>query len=185
MINLLADERKDEIRAARVNVILLRYIAIVTMGVLFLLGILFVSYKILENTQASANATIQSNDVKADVYSETKAQVDALSAKLSESKVILNQEVRYSKVLTTLGQIMPAGTVLGLVTLNESSFNGAPVELKVYAKANDGAATIRDHLQASPLFSQVSLKGTDSTNGIDGYPITVTLSVIFNRAGVR
>lgn len=185
MINLLPDERKEEIRAARTNVILARYTTLIALAIVFLLGILFISHSILQSTKASADAIVEANDIKADVYSETKAQVDALSSKLSESKVLLDQEVRYSRVLTTLGQLMTPGTVLDSLTLDEAGFNGTPIDLKIYAKTDDDAATIRDRLQASPLFLQVNLKGTDSSGGITGYPVVVTISVLFNRVGIQ
>ncbi len=77
MINLLPGERKAEIRAARTNVVVLRYTGILLMAVGFILGSLYVSYALLQSTMASAESQISANDVKADVYSSTKEQVDA------------------------------------------------------------------------------------------------------------
>jgi len=183
MINLLADERKDQIKAARVNLILSRYTVIIVMAIAFLMAILFVSYTVLQGTKKSADATVLTNDTKADVYSATRTQVETLSSKLSQTKTALDQEIRYSQVLTTLGQLMPAGTILDSLDLTTESFTGTPVEVKAYAKTNDEALAIRDHLQSSPLFTNVTIKGTDSANGTDGYPISVTLSVVFNKPG--
>ena len=183
MINLLADDRKDQIRAARTNVIMVRYIVIITLAIVFLLGSLYVSYTILQNTKANADAIIQTNDTKADVYSDTKAQVDTLGVKLNDSRAILDHEVHYSKVLTRLGQAMPVDATLDSLTLSTENFNGTPFDLIVYVKTNDAAAGVRDSFQNSGLFSQVDLKGTDAANGIPGYPIAVTLSVSFNPAG--
>lgn len=185
MINLLSDERKDGIRAARANVILSRYIAIILMATAFMYGVLYVSYTVLERTKSSNDAIIQSNDLKADVYSDTRSQIDTLASKLAETKSTLDQEVRYSHVLTTIGQLMPAGTFLDPLVLSDASFNGAPVELTVYAKTADAAPIVRDNFQASPLFSSVTLKGTDPANGSDGYPVNISLTVVFNRAGAK
>lgn len=184
MINLLADDRKQQIAAARVNVLLLRYIGIVVLAIIFLMGILGISYVILQNTNANAEAIIESNDTKADVYSETKNKVDALETKLRESRVILDKEIRYSDVLLQLGQLMPEGAILNSLTLNEQSFKGTPTEIKVYAKTDSIALAVNKQLRSSPLFNQVTLKGTESSGGITGYPIVVTLSVAFNRARV-
>ena len=185
MINLLSDERKDQIRAARVNVILTRYIAIIVMAVLFLIAVLYVSYTVLEKTKTSSDAIIQNNDVKANVYSGAKTQLDTLSSKLSQGKAVLDQDVSYAHLLTTLGQSMPEGTILDSLDLTDTSFNGAPVEMKAYAKTNEEAQALQTRLQSSGLFLSVALKGTDTANGADGYPISVTLSVVFNRAGIK
>lgn len=185
MINLLADERKDQIRAARVNVILSRYIAIIVMAVAFLLAVLYVSYVVLENTKTKADSIVQSNDVNSDAYKDIKAKADALNTKLIDSKAVLNQQVSYSKFLTTLGQSMPAGTILDSLNLTEESFNGVPMEIKAYAKNSESAAALQAGLQASRLFTVVSIKSTDSANGTDGYPVSVVLTASINRARVQ
>lgn len=185
MINLLADEYKDDIRAARVNVILVRYIAILLMAFVFLMAVLYVSYTVLQNTKKSAEAIISTNDIKADVYSETRGQVQALSSKLAETKATLDQDVSYAKVFTILGQLMPSGSVLDSLDLNETSFNGTPVPLKIYAKTNEDAVLVRQKLQTSKLFSQVNLQSTDATKGITDYPVALSLTVVFNKAGVK
>lgn len=184
MINLLPGERKAEIRAARTNVVVLRYTGILLMAVGFILGSLYVSYALLQSTMASAESQISANDVKADVYSSTKEQVDALSAKLSDAKIILDQEIRYSRVIVAIGQQMPAGSVLGDITLNTASFSGTPIDIKAYAKTTAEAGEIKPRFESSTLFSQVTLVSTDESTGIDGYPISVSMTVVFNREGL-
>ncbi len=185
MINLLADSRKDDIRAGRVNVILSRYIGIILMALVFMMAVLGVSYTVLQNTLSTAETQIESNDVKADVYSGTKSQVDTLSAKLTDTKATLEQEISYAKVITTLGQLMPEGAIIGSLELNEASFSGAPMELKTYAKTNEGAVVIAEKLRGSPLITQVNLQSTDTAQGIEGYPIGVNLTITLNRAWAK
>lgn len=185
MINLLADDRKDDIKAARANVFILRYIVIILLAFAFIGGALSVSYTVLGATMQSTEDLILANDVKADVYSDTKQQVDVLSARLSETKTTLDQEVRYSQALVKIGQLMPQGTVLGDLTLNTASFNGGqPVEIKAYAKSTNEAGLLQTQFQSSPIFSQVNLKGTETNQEIDGYPVTISMSVVLNRAGI-
>lgn len=184
MINLLSNDQKDDIRAARANVILVRYMGIILLALVFIVGIFYVSYTVLRTTMDSNDAIIASNDLKADVYSDTKKEVDALSAKLNEAKTILNQEVRYSQLLPKLGQIMPAGTVLGDLELSNSSFVGTPVDLVAYAKSTNEAGVLQSQFQSSPLFTQVTIKGTEESGGLEGYPIKISLSVVFNKAGI-
>lgn len=184
MINLLSTERKDEIRAARVNVILLRYKLLITLAFVFIGAALYVSYTILGTTMSNANKQVEANDVKADVYKDTKQQVDGLSAKLNDSKIILNQEIRYSQALVKIGQLMPAGTVLGDLTLNTASFNGQPVEVKAYAKSTNEAGMLQNNFQNSGLFNKVTIKGTETSQEIDGYPVTVSMSLLLNKAGI-
>ena len=183
MINLLSDQRKDDIRAARANVILVRYSAIILLAILFIAGSLYVSYSLLQVTKRSNEAIISSNDTKADIYAETKQQVDGLSAKLTDASSVLNQEIRYSQVLVKLGQLTPAGTILDKLSLTSANFAGTPAEITAYAKSTNEASTLQSQFQGSPLFSNVTLQGTE-TQGIDGYPVTVKMTVTFNKAGI-
>lgn len=185
MINLLSDQRKDDIRAARANVIMLRYIVIIALALVFICGALYVSHTILERTMQSSESIISSNDVKADVYSETKAQVTELSAKLSEAKTTLDQEVRYSQVLVKLGQLTPTGAVIDNLKLTTASFSGTPTEITVLAKSNVDPSALQTQFQSSPLFSGggVTMKGTEASNNTD-YPVKISLTVTFNKAGI-
>lgn len=184
MMNLLADERKDAIKAARVNVFLVRYIVIILLATGFICGALYVSYAVLGATMKNADSLIADNTDNAEVYKETSQKVAELSAKLDQTKVMLDQEIRFSQVLVSMGQLMPQGTILGDLTLTTSSFNGRPVEIKAYAKSTAEAAVLQRQFQDSSLFSQVTIESTETENEVDGYPVTITLSVIFNRLGV-
>jgi Tfp pilus assembly protein PilN len=183
-INLLPSDLKADIRAARTNVILFRYMSILFVALIFILGVLYVYYAILQSTMASSQAQIQTNDIEADIYSETRQQVSELSSKLAEAKTTLDQETRYSLFLTTLGQTMPPGTILDSLTLDDTHFNGTPFELKAYAKTNDEAVALGNQFKAaSQLFTQVDIQSTSDQGGIDGYPFTVTMSVSLAKPG--
>lgn len=185
MINLMPDEAKKEIRSARLNVILSRYILVVIFAFGFLVLLLGGSYVILTQTKKSAEQLISINSSKADIYSTTKAQVDSLSAGLTETKTILNQEILYSNVLINLGQQMPPGTVLSSVTLSDASFLGTPVALKAYAKTTEDAVALRQKFQASPIFTNVNFDSVSDSKGIDGYPVSVSMTLTVTRLAAQ
>jgi len=185
MINLMPDDIKKEIRSARTNVVLVRYIVVILLAFVFLVLVLMVSYVVLTQTKASAQRVVDSNDTKAEVYSTTKAQVDALSGSLIQTKSILDQEVLYSNVLMNIGQQMPPGTILSSIALNAASFTGAPVTLKAYAKTNDNAVALRQKFQSSPIFSNVNFASISDSSGIEGYPISVSITLTITKAATR
>ena len=186
MINLMPDQAKKEIRSARVNVILIRYMAIILCAFVFLILVLAGSYLILTQTKQSAQQLIDANAAKAQVYSATKSQVDALSSSLSEAKSILNQEVLYSKVLVNIGQQMPAGTVIDKISLNSTSFTGTPLTLKAYAKTTDAAVALREKFQSSPIFTNVNFESvSDTAGGIPGYPVSVSMTLTITKAATQ
>lgn len=184
MINLLPNGKKDDILAARANVILLRYIGIIVIAFLFTLLIFSTSKSVLSGTMETAQSRIETNSVKADVYSSTQQEVSALSSKLSDTKALLNNDIRYSQVLTELGRLTPAGVIIKQLTLNDATFNGTPLKLTAYARSTAEASTLQTQLQSSSLFSQVSLQQTDTSGGISGYPVAISLNVSLNKGGL-
>ncbi|HEY8992844.1 MAG TPA: PilN domain-containing protein [Candidatus Microsaccharimonas sp.] len=182
MINLMPDNAKKEIRSARVNVILTRYIIVILLAFGFLVLVLGGSYVVLTQTKVSSQRLIDTNGTKAEIYSTTKAQVDALSSRLSETKSILNEEILYSNVLMNIGQQMPAGTVLSSVALDTASFAGTPITLKAYAKTTEDAVTLRQKFQSSPIFSKVNFESVSDSAGIDGYPVSVSMTLTVTKA---
>lgn len=186
MINLLSGSQKNDIVSARVNLIITRYIAIILLAFAFLGGVFFVSYTILTSIKTNADSVIEANDVNTTAYAETSQQVDALNAKLSDAKSVLDSEVRYSHILVQLGQLMPAGTVLDAVAFKTIDITStAPVTLKVYGKSTSELSQLQAQFQSSSLFSQVVPQSPPTeSGGINGYPAVATFSVVFNGAGI-
>ena len=186
MINLMPDDAKKELRAARINVLLLRYMFIIVLATAFLGLILFGATFLLDRTRISSQQLIDANDTKAEVYSATKAQVDTLSTSLSEAKGILDQEVVYSNVLMNIAQQMPAGTIIDEITLGSASFGAAPLTVKVYAKSTNDIVALQDSFKSSPLFSSVSFQTvSDTAGGIDGYPASATITLTLNKVATQ
>ncbi|MBN9397685.1 hypothetical protein BGO18_04175 [Candidatus Saccharibacteria bacterium 47-87] len=184
MINLLATDQKAEIKAARTNLLLVRYIGLILIAFAFIGGALYISYSVLEGTKNNTESLITASAEKANIYHDTQAQVETLNSQLGAASTAFTQEVRYSSFLVKLGQVMPPGTILGELALNESNFNGTPFELKAYAKTTTEASSLQSQLQVSPLFSKVTPLSTGSDQGIDKYPVQVKLSVTLNKAGI-
>lgn len=185
MINLISRTHKEDIRAARTNVVLVRYTLIVLLAAGFIFGVLYTSYGVLQATKANAEALISSNDTKADVYSTTQQQVSALSIQLNDAKLILDQEVRYSKLIVNVGQLMPEGTLLDSLPIDSALIGGTPIQVKAYAKKSGDAVILQERFKASALFSEVSIQATNETGGIEGYPVVITMTITFNRSGAQ
>jgi Tfp pilus assembly protein PilN len=185
MINLLPDDFKKELRASRTNVTLLNYLIILAVGVIFL-AVLFVGvYYVLTNTKSDAQSIIKQNNSKTSALASTEQQALSLRASLSTAKVILDQEVDYSKVVTGIAQVMPAGTVLASLSLSSTTF-GTPIILQANAKSIDDALALKDSFSKSSLFSNVSIQTLTSTGGTaSGYSTSVSLGLTINKSAAK
>ena len=181
----MPDEDKKEISSARINVVLTRYIVVIILAFGFLMLLLSGSYVVLTQTKESAARVVEANKEKAEVYSATKVQVDGLSSSLSQTKSILDQEILYSNVLVNIGQLMPQNTVLEHIDLNTASFTGTAVKLKVYAKSTADVVTLRQNFQSTPIFTGVNFDSVLDSGGIDGYPVSVSITLTVTRAAAK
>lgn len=182
MINLLPDDAKRDIKAARTNITLLRYIFVLGSGVIFLCVITAGIYFILLGTQTSAESIIKDNQSKTSSYSSAQEQAQALRASLASAKAILDKEVRYSKVLVGIAKLIPQGAVLDSLSLSPTTF-GTPTTLTIYAKSTEDALAVKNSFQTSPLFSNVTFVSISNTSQAGNYPITATLSLTINKSG--
>jgi hypothetical protein len=182
MINLLPSAKKAEIRAARTNVILIRYIVIILLATSFILGATYVTRTVLTMTKENSEKVIASNDLNADVYSATKAEVDNLSASVAQTNQLLGQEVLYSKVFISIGQIMPSGTIFDKLVLDSSSFSGTPVTTKIYAKSTAEATALQTAFKSSAVFSSVTFQPIVETGStVEGYPVHFDATFTLNK----
>lgn len=180
MINLMPYDTKKEIRSARLNVILGRYIIVVLLAFGFLALLLAGSYVVLTQTKESAQRLIDIGGSNSNPNGSTESQVRALNSTLSQAGMTLNQGVSYSDTLINIGQQMPAGTVLDSLTLNAASFGSTPITLKVYAKTTDDITALQQKFQSTPDFENV--KVIPDTASINGYPVSASVTFIITKA---
>lgn len=184
MINLLPDNAKRQIRAGRINVILVRYIIIVGFAFVFLAGISVGAYMLLTTIKNNAQAIIDSNQTKANQFGTVQEDASALKTSLTSAKTLFDQEINYPKILTTLGSLVPDGVVIEKLTLNAQTL-ALPFDIQTYAKTPDDAAALQAALEGSPLFSGVSMKSLSSTNGLADYPVNAVITATINKEAAR
>lgn len=182
MINLLPIEEKRQIRAARSNVLLLRY-TLLSLGAMVVLGLIVGgAYVLMNNAKASAEKTIAENAARASSYNEVTAKANEFRANLSIAKSILDKEVNYTNVIIAIAQSLPDNVVLDSLDLDAKTF-GTPFSLSARTKSYDDAVTLKNTLQESDAFSDVSLQSV--TNAADGdttgYPVSVSLNVTISQ----
>jgi|GEM_PF-2564042 len=186
MISLLPQEAKQFIKAGRTNVSLIKYMMVLILGVAFLAIISGAVYFILTDIKNSAEETIKTNSSKGSSYSEARNQAVSLQSSLSSARSLLDSEIIYSKLLTSIAALMPQGTVLSKVELNPKILT-TPISLIVYADSTDTATNLQVNFNNSSLFSNVEFQTLSNTaqSQIAGYPVTATISLTINKAAIK
>ena len=180
MINLLPPDRKQELRSARVNVILRRYVMFEIIGIVLLGAITAGTYFIMDMTRANAEQEIADNQLRASDYSDAETRATQFRNNLSTAKGILDKEVRYSQVVLKIAQSIPDGIVLDTLTLDASTF-GTPTSLTARAKSYQDSLRLKSEWEKSDVFDNVYLESvTRSTDSDSDYPVEIRINVTIN-----
>jgi len=188
MINLLSDDKKAEIRAGRMNVILLRFITITGGGMVLLAFIVIGAYVTLRYTHDQVNTHVQQNATDEAAYQSTKTEAQTYRDNLSTAKDILNKGTNYSALIVKIANAVPSGVVLDSLSLSAETI-GQPITLNAHARSLSAAKALKANFSKHPeLFSNVSFNqidngsSGDSSGSSNDYPISITLALTINKA---
>lgn len=188
MINLLPYEYKDEIRAARTNVVLVRYITILLLAALVLGGLVVGAYAALNDTKAHAEVKAAENTTRLTQFQETKFRADGFRSDLATAKTILDSNISFSKLIYEIADTVPTGVVLDDLTLDPAAF-GSSVTMNASAKTFNDASRLRDAFIANnQVFSNVqvqTIRSSDTSSAGGAYPVKVVLSVVINKGAIQ
>ena len=182
MINLLANVKKDQIRAARTNIILVRYLGIAAIAVAFMLTALYVSHTVLESTMKSAQVLVDNNSAGVKKMDGLQQKLSSLSGSLAESRVALDQTTDYAAILRQLGPALPKGVIVSTLELSENPSQESL--LVVLAKTESLVQKTQDNLIQFGIFSGASLKDKKDS-GDANYPIEATLIIVNGSQQMR
>lgn len=177
MINLLPPDAKAEIRAGRVNRLLVRYLVLFTCLMLILFVAIGATLYTLYSTQASAEATIkQADDDSKDIDAQQK-KVSEFQKNLSTAKQILDSQTSYSTVLTRIASVIPDDVIIDSLTISSASLN-QPTVVNAYAKNSDAILELKKNLSKSKYFKNTHYT-TISKASKGAYPFTITMYITF------
>lgn len=194
MINLLSPESKRTIRAARLNVTLRTYF-VLTLFVVAGMGAIFgVGFYLVANEKAVAEREKAAGELQLAQYAAATKQAETYKANLAVVKQILTNEIVYSEFLTSTAAALPSNTILSNLTLSTQVQPGAKpgsTTLEARAKSYDDVLRLKEYLDKSGIFTNVSLVTTNRPEDISKltglhrqYPYEATLSVTINTKKV-
>lgn len=185
MINLLSPDDRRQLSAARTNTLLLRY------NILFglVIGVLIIEmigiYVVLSVDRARNEAVIQDNNAKTQAYTSTKIAATQFKSDLTTAKYILDNQIPYTNLITTIANILPADAVLDTLALNPTTF-GSPTQMTIHTKSYQSAIDVKQDLQASKIFTDVNFQSVNQEGGSNkDYPYTAVYNVTFSKGAAK
>jgi hypothetical protein len=176
MINLLPYDTKQQTRAARINLILIRYIIYLCISAGFLTLACLTTYLFINNSFIFTKTAVTNT-------SSNKVQGDAniIKTNLANAKNILDQQVSYSEVISAITVALPSGTKLNTLSINDGSF-GTTTTLSVLATKANLASSLKTGFSNPQYFSNYILESTTSSQDpTSKYPFTLNISITINK----
>lgn len=203
MINLLPPANKSDIRAARTNALLVRYIGILSVALLVLGGLIGAAYAVLDASRAPAQLALEQSQARTSQFDSVKTEADELRTNLTNAKAILDQKISYTTLLYGIASAVPTGVIINDLQLDSSTFG---TEMTLNAMAVDiasGSNLEKEFAKNDILFSNVKLVSIESNDDnaeqpADGtqppapdglndgssdpaYPVSVSISFVINK----
>lgn len=183
MINLLPTEYRDSLHYARFNSLVRRWllgIVAVIGGLILILAVgwIYLGQQInnLNSSVAGTNQELQNQKL-----SEVQKQADQINQNVKTINKVLASEIRFSDLLKEIGNVMPAKTVLGSLSLGK--VDGA-IDLSANAKDYSSATQIAINLSdpKKNIFEKVDIVNIScSVSSTNEYPCSGTFKALFSK----
>lgn len=177
MINLLPVQSQKELQAGMTNSILIRYVILIAVTTGVVVALIALTFFQLNLTKNQAEKLALSNQEKVASFSDIESRTAAFKSDLALAKQIMDSEIHYTELLTSLASSLPSGVVMDQVSLDTATF-GTPTTLSFQANSYQTAIKLKDSLQNSSMFQDVSFSSlAQSTEPSDAYPFTVQMNL--------
>ena len=174
MINLLSEEQKKQLRAARDNDMLLRYAIILVVSVILVISGSAFGYLTLESQQQNYIDTIDAQKPEKANYRADIEKAQQFKDDLSAAKGILQNEIAYSDILIQIAKAVPSNTRLQAFQANNETLKD-PLSISLDVPSYSDAVLAKDALIESSYFSGAKLLTVDSLE--DNYVATIVITL--------
>lgn len=119
MINLLPNETKTQLKAARINTLLVKFLLILIVGGAFVGGAILYS-----NMNSNSNDATSQNSIN-EQYRQYNEQATGIDSKIAEAKSVLSSRINFSEIMLAITESLPDSVALDSISLNTSNVNGS------------------------------------------------------------
>lgn len=171
MINLLPPTRLANLKVARSNTILRRYVELTLMSIALLALATIFGYYFLNSQRTDTQKTVEVNQSKVAELQPVQKQAEQLSGTINTVTGLLAHNVKFSDMLKQIGGVMPQGSVLTGLQFSIEDLK-SPLVISAQVDTEQKAAVLRNNLAASELFSRADIQSisqigaTGTTNSV-------------------
>lgn len=184
MINLLPPQYAASIRYGRQNAKLLGWLAGLLGAIIVLVIILAVGWIYMDHEAKDLQKGIDATNQQLQSQNLSKVQADAkeITGDINVIDKVLSQEIQFSGLIQSIGSYMPAGAVLGTLSLSDKVTGSIDLSAntKDYASAAQVAVNLSD--PKDDLFSKVDIINISCNSAAEKtYKCSATFRALFSK----
>ncbi len=157
MINLLSTESKKELKAARRNLVLRKYIFTLLFLAVVITGSYGVGYGLLINQETTYKDQIAEFEPQKAAYASTIKEATAYNQNLLVAKSILANELAFSSFMTTIATTTPQSVVSIGLNIKAKEIT-KPIDFSFTAKSYPDVLKTKVAFEDSPYFNDVKIR---------------------------
>ncbi len=182
MINMLPGDYVETIRHSKNNEYILHWMGATIAAIVILIIILASGWLYLNHEVKNLSVEISSgkNDLVTQNLEGVKKDASKISNDIKTINQILGKEVRFSKLIQSIGQVMPPGTVLDGLTLTKAD---GSIDLTASSKDYKSGAQIAANLsdEKNGIFSRADIISLNCTSADTEYKCSIVLKALFSK----
>ena len=157
MINLLPPQKLANIRIARGNTTLRRYLELLLALLAVIIAALVSSYYFLGAQKANQQSIVDTEMARVAELEPVQKQAEQLSATINTIASLSSRDVTFSNLLVQIGGLMPEGSVLTGLQFSTEDYD-SPLIISAQIESEAKAAILLKNLQSSDLFESAEIK---------------------------
>ena len=156
MINLLPPQTRVNMRIARSNTSLRRYIELLILALLVVVTAYIAGQYFLSSQQENVQSTIDANKRSVKKLEGVQKEAQQLSATINTIAGLLSREISFSSMLEQTSALLPQGSVLTGLQFSIEDLK-SPLVITAQVDTEAKAAVLLKNLQSSNLFQNTQL----------------------------
>lgn len=161
MINLLPPQKLANIRIARSNTVLRRYIELMLLSLAVIITAIVVANYFMNVQQANVQKIIDEDQKSLTKLAPVQKEAAQLSDTVNTIASLLSRDVRFSTLLEQIGGLMPKGAVLTGIQYSTDDLT-APLVISAQVEDEQTAAVLLNNINASDLFASAEIQSINS-----------------------
>lgn len=179
MINLLPTDKKDIIRYAKRNRLLLNWIVIVSLCFIGLYAIIGIGYIYLNSTTIALQKEVaqQAEELESPAVKSAKEELQSIQANTQLAVDVLTRQILFSELITDLSAILPEQVVLNNLALsNDASALDLTFNTATLSAGSQTLANLRD--PNNGVFVDADLNSLTCSDEPSPYPCTASIKAL-------